>query len=63
MNVLARLRLPTHALKCVHYASPIEQGVPPKEFYSMALNGVGIRRGTDERLLSPLDIGVQVIQL
>jgi hypothetical protein len=63
MNVLARRRLLTHALECVHYASSLEQGVPPAKGDPMALDGVGIRRGTDECAVPPLGIGVQVIQL
>jgi len=43
MNVLARRRLPTHALECVRYASSIEQGVPSAKVEPMALDGVGLQ--------------------
>ncbi len=56
-----RLRSPTHALECVHYASPICQGVPQTKVNLWLRMASVYRRATDECAFPPLDIRIQAI--
>ncbi len=42
-NVLERLRLPTHVLECLHWASSLGQGVPRAKTELVASESVGVQ--------------------